>query len=57
MAIILPPGKGGGGINNQDMAWTLVNDAPKRIRELETKMGVFFDRNEGGTIHQKSFAV
>ncbi|MBM7554463.1 succinate dehydrogenase / fumarate reductase flavoprotein subunit/fumarate reductase flavoprotein subunit [Thalassobacillus pellis] len=48
--------KGGGGINNQEMAWTLVNDAPKRIRELETKMGVFFDRSEDGTIHQKPFA-
>ncbi|GGC83673.1 fumarate reductase [Thalassobacillus devorans] len=48
--------KGGGGINNQEMAWTLVNDAPRRIRELETKMGVFFDRNEDGTVHQKPFA-
>jgi succinate dehydrogenase/fumarate reductase flavoprotein subunit len=48
--------KGGGGINNQEMAWALVSDAPKRIRELETKMGVFFDRNEDGTIHQKPFA-
>lgn len=48
--------KGGGGINNQEMAWVLVNDAPARIRELETKMGVFFDRNEDGTIHQKPFA-
>ncbi|WP_408011138.1 FAD-binding protein [Pseudalkalibacillus sp. A8] len=48
--------KGGGGINDQKMAWTLVNDAPKRIRELETKMGVFFDRNEDGTVHQKPFA-
>ncbi|MGO4887442.1 FAD-binding protein [Anaerobacillus sp. MEB173] len=48
--------KGGGGINDQDMAWALVNDCPKRIRELETKMGVFFDRNEDGTIHQKAFA-
>lgn len=48
--------KGGGGINDQEMAWTLVSDAPKRIRELETKMGVFFDRNEDGTIHQKPFA-
>ncbi len=48
--------KGGGGINNQDLAWTLVSDAPKRIMELETKMGCFFDRNEDGTIHQKPFA-
>lgn len=48
--------KGGGGINDQEMAWALVNDCPKRILELETKMGVFFDRNEDGTIHQKPFA-
>ena len=48
--------KGGGGINDQEMAWTMVQDAPKRIRELETKMGVFFDRNKDGTIHQKPFA-
>ncbi|MCM3761849.1 FAD-binding protein [Alkalihalobacillus oceani] len=48
--------KGGGAINDQEMAWTLVNDCPKRILELETKMGVFFDRNEDGTIHQKPFA-
>ncbi len=48
--------KGGGMINNQELAWTLVNDAPKRIRELELKMGCFFDRNPDGTIHQKAFA-
>lgn len=48
--------KGGGGINNQDLAWALVSDAPKRIRELETRMGCFFDRNPDGTIHQKAFA-
>jgi succinate dehydrogenase/fumarate reductase flavoprotein subunit len=48
--------KGGGMINNQELAWTLVSDAPKRIRELETKMGCFFDRNPDGTIHQKAFA-
>lgn len=48
--------KGGGYINNQDLAWTLVSDAPKRILELENRMGCFFDRNEDGTIHQKPFA-
>ncbi|MDQ0337963.1 succinate dehydrogenase / fumarate reductase flavoprotein subunit/fumarate reductase flavoprotein subunit [Caldalkalibacillus uzonensis] len=48
--------KGGAGINNQDLAWVLVEDAPKRILELENKMGCFFDRNEDGTIHQKPFA-
>ncbi|SFD35530.1 succinate dehydrogenase / fumarate reductase flavoprotein subunit/fumarate reductase flavoprotein subunit [Bacillus sp. OV194] len=48
--------KGGGMINNQELAWTLVSDAPKRIRELELKMGCFFDRNADGTVHQKAFA-
>ncbi|MCL6600155.1 MAG: FAD-binding protein [Alicyclobacillus macrosporangiidus] len=48
--------KGGGYINNQELAWTLVSDAPKRILELEKKMGCFFDRNPDGTIHQKPFA-
>lgn len=48
--------KGGGYINNQELAWTLVADAPKRILELENRMGCFFDRNEDGTVHQKPFA-
>lgn len=48
--------KGGGFINNQELAYTLVSDAPKRILELETKMGCFFDRNPDGTVHQKPFA-
>ncbi|RXT07207.1 FAD-binding protein [Ammoniphilus sp. CFH 90114] len=48
--------KGGGMINNQELAWTLVSDAPKRILELETRMGCFFDRNPDGTVHQKAFA-
>lgn len=48
--------KGGGLINNQELAWTLTNDAPQRIKELELKMGCFFDRNSDGTVHQKAFA-
>ncbi len=48
--------KGGAFINNQELAWTLVNDAPKRIYEMETKIGCFFDRREDGRIHQKPFA-
>src|SRR5207247_4571739 len=48
--------KGGAFLNNQDLAWTLVADAPKRIIELENKIGCVFDRNEDGTIHQKPFA-
>jgi succinate dehydrogenase / fumarate reductase flavoprotein subunit/fumarate reductase flavoprotein subunit len=48
--------KGGQFINNQDLAWTLVTEAPVRIKEMETKYGCFFDRNPDGTIHQKPFA-
>lgn len=48
--------KGGQFVNNQDLAWTLVNVAPERIKEMETKYGCFFDRNPDGTIHQKPFA-
>lgn len=47
---------GGKHLNNQDLAWALVNDAPKVIHELETKVGCFFDRAEDGTIKQKAFA-
>ncbi|MHB8619007.1 MAG: FAD-binding protein [Chloroflexota bacterium] len=48
--------KGGQFLNDQDLAWTLVSEAPRVIRELETKVGCFFDRREDGTIHQKAFA-
>lgn len=48
--------RGGGFLNNQDLAWALVADAPEIIRKLETKVGVFFDRRADGTIHQKAFA-
>ncbi|NQU15661.1 MAG: FAD-binding protein, partial [Desulfobacteraceae bacterium] len=48
--------KGGGFINNQELAWTLVTDAPKAVHELEVKVGCFFDRAEDGKIHQKAFA-
>jgi succinate dehydrogenase / fumarate reductase flavoprotein subunit/fumarate reductase flavoprotein subunit len=48
--------KGGQFINIQDLAWTLVSEAPVRIKELETRYGCFFDRNPDGTIHQKPFA-
>ncbi|WP_426244695.1 FAD-binding protein [Nocardioides sp. LHG3406-4] len=47
---------GGKHLNDQELAWTLVNDAPKVIHELETKVGCFFDRAEDGTIKQKAFA-
>ena len=54
--------KGGEYVNNQELAWILVNEAPKRIVELENRYGCFFDRysSEGsraeGVIHQKPFA-
>jgi len=48
--------EGGAWLNDQDLAWTLVTGAQIRIRELEAKVGCFFDRNPDGTIHQKAFA-
>lgn len=47
---------GGKYLNDQSMAWTLVNDAPRVINELETRVGCFFDRRDDGRIHQKAFA-
>jgi fumarate reductase flavoprotein subunit len=47
---------GGAWLNHQDLAWLLVATAPRRIRELETEFGCFFDRNPDGTVHQKAFA-
>ncbi len=48
--------KGGAYLNDQELAWTLVEDAPRRIIELENQLGCLFDRNDDGTIHQKPFA-
>ncbi|MQA07566.1 MAG: FAD-binding protein [Pseudonocardiaceae bacterium] len=48
--------QGGKFLNDQRLAWTLVNDAPRVINELETRVGCFFDRDEDGRIHQKAFA-
>jgi fumarate reductase flavoprotein subunit len=48
--------QGGAWLNDQDLAWTLVTGAQRRIRELENRWGCFFDRNPDGTIHQKAFA-
>jgi len=47
---------GGKWLNNQEIAWKLVNLAVERIHELENDLGCFFDRNPDGTIHQKAFA-
>src|SRR6266705_7106280 len=48
--------EGGAWLNDQELAWLLVSQARVRIRQLETELGCFFDRNADGTIHQKAFA-
>jgi len=48
--------EGGAWLPDQELAWTLVNGAVERVRELENELGCFFDRNRDGTIHQKAFA-
>lgn len=48
--------KGGAFLNDQELAWTLVEGAPRCLRELEEAVGCFFDRNPDGSIHQKAFA-
>ncbi len=47
---------GGGWINDQELVWTLVKEAPARVLELEARYGCFFDRHPDGRIHQKPFA-
>ncbi|MGI8906394.1 MAG: FAD-binding protein [Candidatus Sumerlaeaceae bacterium] len=47
---------GGGFLNDQELAWTLVEDAPKIVLELENRIGCLFDRLPNGRIHQKAFA-
>jgi len=48
--------KGGGWINDQELVWTLVTEAPHRVLEMEARYGCFFDRHPDGRIHQKPFA-
>jgi len=48
--------KGGGFLNDQELAWALVENAPRVVRELENRIGCLFDRDPQGTIHQKAFA-
>ena len=48
--------RGGGYLNDQDLAWRMVTDAPRRLIELENRVGCVFDRNPDGKIHQKAFA-
>src|SRR5437870_10809164 len=47
---------GGGWINDQELVWTLVAEAPGRVLELESRYGCLFDRTSEGWIHQKPFA-
>src|SRR5947199_212942 len=47
---------GGGWINDQELVWTLVVEAPGRVLELESRYGCLFDRTPEGRIHQKPFA-
>jgi len=47
---------GGGWINDQELVWTLVTQAPGRVLELESRYGCLFDRTAAGRIHQKPFA-
>jgi succinate dehydrogenase/fumarate reductase flavoprotein subunit len=47
---------GGQWLNDQELAWLLVKEAPGRVLELENRAGCFFDRNADGTVHQKPFA-
>jgi len=48
--------QGGAWINDQELVWTLVNEAPGRVLEMEARYGCFFDRHPDGRIHQKPFA-
>jgi fumarate reductase flavoprotein subunit len=48
--------QGGGWINDQELVWTLVREAPGRVLELESRYGCLFDRTPAGRIHQKPFA-
>lgn len=47
---------GGKWLPEQKLAWTLVEKAVERVRELENELGCFFDRNTDGSLHQKAFA-
>lgn len=48
--------RGGAFLNDQDLAWALVEDAPRIVLELENRIGCLFDRAPNGHIHQKAFA-
>src|SRR5215207_3176159 len=46
--------RGGAFLNDQELAWHLVEDAPRIVKELENKIGCMFDRSADGRIHQKA---
>jgi fumarate reductase flavoprotein subunit len=48
--------EGGKWLPDQELAWTLVETAVVRVRELENEIGCFFDRNPDGSLHGKAFA-
>ena len=48
--------EGGAWLNDQELAWKLVETAPERVRELENDLGCFFDRGPDGGLHRKAFA-
>jgi succinate dehydrogenase / fumarate reductase flavoprotein subunit/fumarate reductase flavoprotein subunit len=48
--------KGGGFLNDQELAWILVGGAPRIVHELENRIGCLFDRRPDGRLHQKAFA-
>ncbi len=48
---------GGAYLNDQELAWTLVTDAPGIVRELERECGCLFDRTDDNRLHQKAFAA
>lgn len=48
--------RGGLFLNDQELAWILVSNAPRIIEELEGTVGCFFDRRKDGRISQKPFA-
>jgi succinate dehydrogenase/fumarate reductase flavoprotein subunit len=55
-AHVLDTLRGGAFINDQELVWRLVVEAPRRLVELESRHGCFFDRDGAGRIHQKPFA-
>jgi succinate dehydrogenase / fumarate reductase flavoprotein subunit/fumarate reductase flavoprotein subunit len=47
--------EGGQYLNDQELAWTLVRDAPRVIQELEERFGCLFDRTPAGSLDLKPF--